>query len=271
MSGTKEGEPVAKDRIRVAVQAITWNIPRGKAFEPWLDEVVAAGYDGVALFTMQVEDFIDDPERLRTMLDARGLGFPAVTGFVSDDPAWAERVMAFMQQLGATHLACTDFDPELTLERAVEILDERSRASAPYGVTVYYHNHTNGVGETMTKLEALQSRLDPVYRHWMLDTGHATKDFPELPPADRAADFLERHWDDIEYLEFKDWNEATDLNTPLGEGWCDYDRILGMIRDRGFRGDWITVEQNGNDGRSRGRTPLESATISRRFLADRGF
>jgi sugar phosphate isomerase/epimerase len=259
------------DRIRVAVQAITWNIPRGDDFEPWLDEVVEAGYDGVALFSMQVEDFINDPDRLRSLLDDRGLGFPAVTGFVSDSPEWAERVMAFMQRLGVRHLACTDFDPTLTLPKAVEILDERSRASVQYGVNVYYHNHTKGVGETMTALEELMGALDPGFAHWMLDVGHATKDFPEVPPSERAITFLDRHWDRIEYLELKDWNEVTDLNTPLGEGYADYDRIFDLIRKRGYPGGWLTVEQNGNDGPSLGRSPLESAKVSRAFVARHGY
>jgi inosose dehydratase len=258
------------DRIRLAAHSITWNIPRGDQFEPWLDEVVRAGYDGVALFTMQVEDFIGQPDRLKDMLDERGLGLAAVTGFVDDDPAWAETVMSFMQHLGVRHLACTDFDTVLTIPRAADILNERGRCSKRYDVNVYYHNHTGGVGETMTEVEALMELLDPSLVHFMLDVGHATKDFPELPPRERAADFLERHWAQIDYLELKDWNETTDLNTPLGEGYADFDRILALVRDRGYDGEWLTIEQNGNLGPSLGRTPLESATISRRFLANHG-
>lgn len=258
-------------RIKIAAQSITWNIPRGQDFEPWLDDVAAAGYDGIAVFTMQVEDFLDDPARLHRMLQVRDLELAAVTGFVSDSNEWAVDVMRFMQGFGARHLACTDFDPELTVERAVEILDERSRASEPFGVNVYYHNHTSGVGETMTALERLMERLDPQFAHLMLDVGHATKDFSELPPALRAVDFLDRHWDDVEYLELKDWNEETDLNTPLGEGYADYGRILDLVRERGYSGEWLTVEQNGNLGPSKGRSPLESAKVSREFLARHGF
>jgi len=258
-------------RIKIAAQSITWNIPRGEDFEPWLDEVVTAGYDGIAIFTTQVEEFRDDPGRLHRLLDARDLELAAVTGFVSDSQDWAVEVMRFMQSFGAKHLACTDFDPELTIPRAVEVLDERSRLSEPFGVNVYYHNHTSGVGETMTALEELMERLEPEFAHLMLDVGHATKDFPELPPAQRAIDFLERHWDEVEYLELKDWNEETDLNTPIGEGYADYPRIFRLIAERGYTGGWLTVEQNGNLGHSKGRTPLESATASRRFLAQHGF
>ena len=69
-------------------------------------------------------------------------------------------------------------------------------------------------------------------------------------------------------MEFKDWSERTDLNTPLGEGHTDFDSVFGLMRERGYSG-WITVEQNGNDGSSLGRTPSECARISREFLRSR--
>ncbi len=39
-------------------------------------------------------------------------------------------------------------------------------------------------------------------------------------------------------------SKAALLNIPLGEGYCDYDRIFTLMRERGYAG-WITVEQNG--------------------------
>ena len=257
------------DTIAVAAHAINWDIPRGEAVPRWLDEVVEAGYDGVAMFGMQVEDFVDDPDVLAGMLTARGLRLAAVTGFVSDSSEWTARLMDFMTSLGATHLACTDFDPTLTSERAVQILDERAMLGDQLGINVYYHNHTGGVGGTLTELENLLAALDPAHRHLMLDVGHATKDFFELPRRERAAAFLERHWGNVEYLELKDWNETTGLNTPLGEGYTDFDRIAALIARGGYRG-WIVVEQNGNRGSSLGRTAKECAVISRTLLRGYG-
>jgi sugar phosphate isomerase/epimerase len=138
-----------------------------------------------------------------------------------------------------------------------------------FGVNVYYHNHTGGVGETRTQVDQILAGLDPMHRHVMLDVGHATKDFAELPPTERATSFLERYWGEIEYLEFKDWNETTDLNTPLGEGYADYERILSLVADGNFSG-WIVVEQNGNEGLSLGRGPAECGRVSRQFLRQHG-
>jgi len=256
--------------IRLALHSISWNIPRGENFEPWLDEVVEAGFEGVSLFAFQLPDFLDNPAQLRRALDSRALELAAITGLVDDSPEWAETVMQFMTTFGTRHLACTDFQTGLTIPRAAEILNERGRVSRQYGVNVYYHNHTRGVAETMTQLENLMALLDPEVVHFMLDVGHATKDFPELPPAERAASFLERHWPQMDYLELKDWNEVTDLNTPLGEGYADFDHIFRLIAT-GYPGGWLTVEQNGNLGPSLGRTPLECARISREYLVRYGF
>lgn len=257
--------------MKVAVHSIGWNIPRGDAVEPWLDEVVSAGYDGVAIFGLQVEDFIEDPSRLTGMLDDRQLALAGVTAFMNDTREWAERVMEFMSGFGAVHLAFTDFDTTLTIERAAEILNERGAAARPYGVQVYYHNHTGGVGETMSEVEQIIDRVDPELVGVMLDVGHATKDFTELPVRERAVTFLKRQWPRVEYLELKDWNEETDLNTPLGEGHADFDGVFSLIASQGYPGSWLTVEQNGNEGLSRGRSSLECATRSREFVRRYGF
>jgi sugar phosphate isomerase/epimerase len=257
--------------VRVAVHSITWNIPRGDAFEPWLDEVGAAGYEGIAIFGFQIADFLADLDRLQRLLDDRRLALVAVTAFMSDTAQWCDQVMEFMRRFGAMHLAFADFDTNLTIPRAAQILNERGAAAKQYGVRVYYHNHTGGVGETMRETEQIIETVDPGLVGVMVDVGHATKDFRELPPAERAATFLQRHWSCIDYLELKDWNEETDLNTPLGEGYADFDRIFGLIEDNGYAGDWLTVEQNGNEGLSRGRTALECATQSRKLVRRYGF
>lgn len=261
--------PEVADGIRLAAHAISWNIPTGERVEPWLDDVVRAGFEGVGVFGFQMKEFIDRPDVFKSMLDDRGLELASVTGLVDDSAEWAQQQMDFMEVFGTRHFACTDFDDTLTRARAVGILDERARIGDERGINVYYHNHTRGVGETLTELDALLDELDPSHRHVMLDVGHATKDFPELPPAERALSFLTRRWESVEFLEFKDWNEQTDLNTPLGEGYADYEGIFELLAGGRYR-DWIIVEQNGNLGESLGRGPLECATVSREFLRTHG-
>lgn len=110
-----------------------------------------------------------------------------------------------------------------------------------YGIRTSYHNHTYHTGENFEDMEKLLSLTDPSKVSVMCDTGHATKDFLELPPGERAIQFLKKYENRITFIEYKDWNEETELSTPLGEGYCDYDSVFAWIRDSGYSG-WITVE-----------------------------
>ena len=251
--------------IRVAVQSLAWGNPKGDAFVRWLDEVVEGGYEGISCFARDMIGFHDHPAVLRDLLETRNLGLAALTGFVSDDLETMEQNMRFMAALGAKHLACTDFDTELTRRQGADKLNEAGKRSKQYGVNVYYHNHDGGIAGSLTELNELMGMLDFNEVHLMLDVGHATQDFVELPAAERAITFLRNHWDRIEYLEFKDYNDITKLNTPVGEGLADYPAIFELIKTRGYH-TWITVEQNGHTGWSLGRSPLETAKISREYI-----
>ncbi len=256
--------------VKVSVMHLTWHIPRDEHFVPWLDEVCEAGYDGITSFShWGLESFVHRPAELGRLLSDRGLELAAVDCVLHDSFEEYKPVLEFMQALGTSLLVC--IDPAGSAKeygRYASMLNTVGEMAAGYGVDVHYHNHTNSVGETMSDVENLMSRLDPDRVKLMLDVGHATKDFIELPVERRAADFLQRHWDRINYLELKDWNEQTDLNTPLGEGETDFDRIFELMRTRGYAG-WVTVEQNGNDGLSRGRSPLACVKISREFLRNK--
>lgn len=253
--------------VKLAIMHLNWNIPIGDLFVPWLKEVKSAGFDGITSFDhWGLEAYIDRPQVLHTLLNNHGLELAAVDTKLTDDYDRYKRVLEFMEALNCNLMVCIDpAGTEKNYAKYGAMLNRIGELALPYGVHVHYHNHTHSVGETMTDVENLMRELDFNKVSLMLDTGHATKDFMELPYQERAAHFLEKHWDQIHYLELKDWNEKSDLNTPLGEGYTDYERIFQLMKKKGYAG-WITVEQNGNDGLSLGRSPLECAKISREFL-----
>ncbi|MFW6368493.1 MAG: sugar phosphate isomerase/epimerase family protein [Spirochaetota bacterium] len=256
-------------KVKLAVMHLTWNIPVNDDFVPWLEEVKAAGYDGITSFShWGLDSFIDRPKELGELLDDHGLELAAVD--IHLDKAYDEykRVFEFMQALECRLMVCIDpSGDDRDSKKYAAMLNAIGEMALDFDVQVHYHNHTNSVGETLTDVEKLMSELDFTKVSLMLDVGHATKDFAELEPPGRAAHFLEKHWDQLNYLELKDWSPETDLNTPLGEGVTDYRRIFELMRKRGYRG-WLTVEQNGNDGLSKGRSPLTCAKISREFIRE---
>jgi len=258
----------AQLRIKLAAMSLLWNNPNGEKFVPWLREVKQAGYDGVAGFAeWGWQDYIGDPKGFGRMLNGEGLELASLDIGVHANFDQYRRACAFMAALGARHLVCLggwgkapgDF------EALGALLNRIGEIALSCGVRAVYHNHTGNTGETFEDMDLLLARTDPARFFVMCDTGHATKDFVNQPVKERAVRFLAKYWDRLDFLELKDWNPETDLNTPLGEGLCDHGAVFALLKAKSYQG-WITVEQNGHEGPSRGRAPLECARISREFI-----
>ena len=267
MAGNFTNANGKKVDLKLSIMHLNWNIPENEAFIPWLKEVKAAGYDGITSFAhWGLQDFITKPAALQTMLDDHGLKLAAVDAKLFEDIEQYKPILEFMQAMDSHLLVC--IDPAGTpkdYKKYGAILNNIGELAQKYGIQAHYHNHTNSLGETLTDMESLVAELDLNKVSLMLDTGHASKDFIELPPKDRAFHFLEKYWDQMHYMEWKDWNDKSDLNTPMGEGCTDFDRLFDLMQTKGYSG-WVTVEQNGNDGWSLDRSPYDTAVISREYI-----
>lgn len=254
--------------ISIAAMTLTWNNPPHEQFPLWLSEVKGAGYDGISGFanSQAFQYFMKHPSKLASLLGEFNLRLASLDVNSQGDHDYYRRVSEFLAELGCSNMAYIDAkgSPK-EFAKLGQRLSEIGEISLACGVHTLYHNHTRGTGETFAELKKVHEHTDPEKVFIMLDLGHATKDFIDLPIEDRAIRFLRKYWDQIKFLEFKDWNEQSDLNTPLGEGHCDYASVFKLIQDRGYNG-WITVEQNGNDGLSLGRKPVECARLSRDFI-----
>ena len=255
----------AESPIKLACMSLMWghvNLPNDK-LPAWLDDVKAAGYDGVALFDRELVRFSLEA-KFAEELKARGLALASVDYFLDQNTERLRRVCGFMQSLGARHLVALAglAKKGANMDEVAAVLNQIGQTALEYGVHAGYHNHTNNTGETLEETETLVGKTDPAKFFGFLDTGHATKDFAGHPVAQRAALFLERNWGRIDFIEFKDWSEANDLNTEVGAGLCDYSAVFRILKDKAYSG-WITVEQNGP---TPGKTPLECAKASREFI-----
>ncbi len=256
---------MTNDAIKVACMSLMWgggDFPI-QGLPTWLDEVVGAGYEGVALFQRQLLRFAQESD-FRGLLEERDLALASVDYTIDRDFDALRGVCELMQSLNARHLvtigglATRDADPA----EIAAVLNTIGEAALAYDVHACYHNHTGHTGETLEETEQLLALTDPTKFFGFLDTGHATKDFVGHPVGKRAAMFLERNWDRIDFLEFKDWSEEYELCTEVGAGLCDYDAVFRILKERSYSG-WITVEQNGPMG---SKTPFECAKASRDFI-----
>lgn len=251
--------------IRFACMSLMWGwcvLPNDR-LEIWMQEVREAGYDGIACFDGELLRFASEMP-LRDLLRDNALQLASVDYFIDRDFDRLKRVCETMQAYGCRHLvtlaglAAKGAD----MKEIADVLNQIGEIALKYDVMACYHNHTDNTGETMEETETLVGLTDPAKFFGFLDVGHATKDFAGHSRGERAALFLERNWDRIRFIEFKDWCEQSDLSTEVGAGETDYARVFEVLKRRGYKG-WITVEQNGP---TQGKTPFESAKGSRDFI-----
>jgi len=254
--------------IKVGICSLLWGNPRGDDLVPWLKEVKALGYDGVSGFAdWGWESYIDDGDSFRTTLAEQGLELASMIVGIHFNFDRYRKVFSFMKANNCVNLVCLGAfgKGESDYGMVGTFLSYLGREARPYGIRVHYHNHTDNTGESFTDMEKLLAATDPKFVSVMCDVGHATKDFVELPVRERASAFLDSYRERMSFIELKDFNEITGLNTPLGEGHCDFEAVFTYMRTLPYRG-WVVVEQNGHEGKSKGRDPRECAAISRQFI-----
>ena len=256
---------MSTNNIKLAYMSLMWSHGNlvTEDFSGWLDEVAEAGYNGVSLFQEQLDRVMEDLA-VEQLLSDRQLGLASVNYGIDPTLTGLRETCESMQTLGAHHLvavggmASREADPGVV----ADVLNRIGETALEFGVRAGYHNHTGTTGETLEQTENLLALTDPEKFFGFLDTGHATKDFAGHPVAGRAVLFLERNWDRMDFIEFKDWSEAHDLNTDVGAGACNFDGVFNLLTEREYHG-WITVEQNGPMGN---KTPFESAKASCDFI-----
>lgn len=229
----------------------------------WISDVRAAGYDGVATFEKVLIRLIEETDFV-IRLDDAGLSLASVDLIIDNDLDRVKCVCEVMQNLGAKHLVAIGGLAKRGADKdeIAAVLNRMGEIALSYDVRACFHNHSDCTGETLEETEMLISKTDPSKFFGFLDVGHATQDFVGHPVAQRASIFLERNWERIDFLEFKDWSEEYKLNTEVGTGACDYESVFKVLKEKQYSG-WVTVEQNGPMGN---KTPFECAQASRDYI-----
>ncbi|NQZ70507.1 MAG: sugar phosphate isomerase/epimerase [Lentisphaeria bacterium] len=251
--------------IKLACMSLMWGMCNlaNDQVPQWIDDIKAADYDGVALFDGELRRMTDEID-FKSLLNDHGLSLASVDYFIDNDNEHLHQVCEIMQSYKSRHLVTIGglATPEADPQEIADILNVMGEIALTYDIHACYHNHTNDLGETCEQTENLLSLTDPNKFFGFVDTGHATKDFIEFPVAERATRFLQRNWERIDFIEFKDWSEQYDLCTELGAGTCDYVSVFALLKEKKYSG-WITVEQNGVMG---DKTAAESAKASADFI-----
>ncbi|MBC8159653.1 MAG: TIM barrel protein [Roseiflexaceae bacterium] len=184
----------------------------------------------------------------------RGLNRKQIAGQVTTDDALTDREF--------TQLAAT--------------LNEFGALTLEHGVRSCFHNHVGSVIESGGEIERLLASTDPELVFLGPDTGHLA--WADVDPVA----FVHRHASRIKTVHLKDVNQQVrragvaagweydafteqGIFNELGQGDIDFPAILSVLQQANFSG-WLIAE---TDVTQR-PTALESATVSRQYLASLG-
>ena len=255
--------------MKYATMSISWGIPKPNNLDPWFASARALGYDGISCFVWgQLEPVIRKPGPIARSLANNGLEFASMDVEVYGETDRYNDILDFMEAVDCRILTCLSAHRErTTLEEEAAWVEAIAARARDRGILTCYHPRTMGVTRTFAEASKFYERTDPELVFACLETGHSTKDFDDLPLKERSTAYVDEFGDRIRFVEAKDWNARTDLNTPAGEGEVDWPGVRDRLVENSYNG-WILAEQNSHEALSMGRSYEECARISLQYLKD---
>jgi sugar phosphate isomerase/epimerase len=231
-----------------------------------LKDVATAGFPAIEagnLFQSYGE------ETIRPLLAEHNLRVSGMhTGY--GDYADAERLdknITYAKAIGIQHLMCSGVADGKTAEgykQSAKVFNEAGKRLADAGLTFNYHNHAWEFDDLggVNGMEVLTAETDPAYVKFNIDV------FWVYYGGKDPVTFIAEHADRAGYFHFKDGRKLTDAEgkarpefLELGHGDVDLKAAMEAAVKAGAR--WIVAEQDNTR-----LQPVESATISRRYMRD---
>ncbi len=287
--------------IEFTPQGITWKAPE----EEVLDQIAKAGYEGVPVGPHGGRT----PQESVALLAKHGLKpAPGYLGAAFWDKGKQKQILEqakslakFTREIGCAELyvAAEGFNnyttargktrnqvaanvrPEDAMTAAewsqfADTLNQVGEITLKEGVKSCFHNHVGSTVETRAEIDRLFSMVDRSLVFQGPDIGHLA--WGGVDPVQFCRDYADSiktmHIKDINPAVMKEgvekaWDYATfsahGIFAELGEGMVDFASIFRILKDAGFQG-WVVVETDVTTK----PTPLESATISRKYLKSIG-
>ena len=233
-----------------------------------LGEIADAGYsafEGGNLFASHGE------EKIRHLLDAHQLCVSRAHFGYGDyaDPIRLKEHITYAKQIGLKNLMCSGVSDSKTSEgykQSARLFNAVGKQLADEGLTFNYHNHAwefDDLG-SLNGMQILDAETDPDLVKYNLDVFWLY--YAGVDPIS----FIEAHPNRTGYFHFKDGSKSTDTSgksqpvfAELGRGKVDLPAAYQAAMNANVQ--WIVVEQDNTR-----LSPLESITISRRYLHELG-
>lgn len=276
--------------ISFAYHTITWRLDIGKA----LAEIEKAGFSGFETFSFppsesdtwpgyvarlteayrhNKETYLETTayrtsDDLKRMMARHNLSMSSMycSGlFIDPDMQTHEiaaigRAMQFVRETGAKHLVIgggmnlSGSYSRDDYHRFYDSLHTIGQMCNDSGLTACYHPHSGTMVENGEQLDLFCRETDPSLISLAPDTGHMIRG--EINPVEAIHKYAER----IKYIHLKDIRDNEFYE--LGRGGIDFTNIIRALLDIEYTG-WAVVELDDTTS-----TPLESAVMSRKYIAD---
>jgi inosose dehydratase len=261
------------NRMQIGYASITWGGNDVQAME----DIAALGYPGIQLRANTLKEF-PDPKQLAAKLAAQKLSFVALSsGLVEIDPAKEKETIEtnvahakYLAEAGGKYLQLiATFRDQSTatnadLLRLARLMTEIGRQAAAVGVQAGFHNHMGAIGQTPAAVDTIMAAVDTKYVKLLLDTAHYFQGGGD------PAEAIRKYRRELLFLHLKDVTPATNRTgyrfVELGQGKLNFPAVIAALREIKFEG-WGVIEL---DGPTPGRTPKESAAVSKAYLEKLG-
>jgi inosose dehydratase len=270
-------------RWPVRFQTYTWQArhERGHPLPPFgqvVDQVAAAGYDGVETSTTMLGTWFDRPDQVRAALEAAGISLVALAfsprsswtdpASREADLAAADRLIAFLCTVGtgqrlalSSGASAPGTDPQAAWRCMIDQYHRVAERARSAGLTV--HVHPNSSAHSLVRLGAHYDRLvadlDPGLIEFGPDTGHITRG-DETPLA-----LVSRHFARLGHIHLMDARAGGEY-AFLGTGDADIAVVVALLRERGYQG-WVVAEEESEAGM---RDPVATLSRCREYLRGMG-
>jgi inosose dehydratase len=270
--------------FKIGYHAMTW----GDKTEQAIDEISELGYIGVAIRRSDYEKYANRAAEFKDLMAAKKLTLVSIsTGDVTINPGAEKQEIAdrvamakWMKGLAGLYLEATDSlrakegvnDHEDYKKLGRRLTEIGKRTFGEYGVKLGYQNSMNSIGERQLEFDRVMNATDPKYVWAAPDIAHMQTAGGD--PVKFTRDYITRllypHFKDVLIQKTPPGLDGRPLRpkydfVELGQGVVNIPGVLQILKDFRYQG-WIIIELDRAPG---GRTPKETAVISKKYVEER--
>ena len=269
--------------FKIGYHTVTWGNT-----EQAIDEISEIGFSGVAIRRPDYEKYANRAAEFKGLIAAKKLTLVSIsTGDVTINPGAEKQEIAdrvamakWMKEVGGLYLEVADGerakegvnDHEDYKKLGRRLTEIGKRTFGEYGVKLGYQNRMNGMGERQLEFDRVMNATDQKYVWAAPDIAHMHTAGGD--PVKFTRDYINRllypHFKDVLIQKTPPGLDGRPLRpkydfVELGQGVVNIPGALQIMKDFRYQG-WIIVELDRAPG---GRTPKESAVISKKFVEER--